>query len=421
MKVQLLKAVGIVGVSLVASASAQAATNVWTGATSSDWNNAANWDPQQVPAATDVAKFTKAATVTPPADFAGVLWVSEAAVTVNAGVDAEFSLKLGAKSDTKSSLTKTGAGTLTLHPYRGMNFGTITVSAGGVDFAGNGEEAPGAFDKLVVAANAKVRVVDSPIATRHGAVQHGGYVSSNARPEGYTDSYYKYFSSGNSAFADQVWDTWFCCTTRVSRVYVPNGPDHPLLYQNLGTPDVLLAKQAPTAIFHRAIVLSETSTSGLLTIQSGANNSGVMTSVFRDGECFWNAQWQNKYSKAVSTPLGWHELKTIHWSEAINYGWKVSWQAFTRDPLVRGDSGRITEDVLWLGVCFNAIDLKAGGEIAVDEYTNPGKYYVSSIYVADKAGNHTDYFGKGYLYYDETDKKLPTSLASKYFTVINNG
>ena len=360
-----LKAVGTVCFGLFAAVSVQAATNVWTGAASSDWNVAANWDPQRVPAATDIAKFTKAATVTPPADFMGVLWVSEAAVTVNAGVDAEFSLKLGATSDTKSSLTKTGAGTLKLHPYRGMNFGTITVSAGEVDFAGNGEEAPGAFDKLVVAANAKVRVVDSPIATRHGAVQHGGYVSTNAKPEGYDNAYYTYFSSRNSAFADLVWDTWFCCTTQVSRVYVPNGPDHPLLYQNLGTPDVLLAKQAPTAIFHRAIVLSETSTSGLLTIQSGANNSGVMTSVFRDGECFWNAQWQNKYSKAVSTPLGWHELKTIHWSEAINYGWKVSWQAFTRDPLVRGDSGRITEDVLWLGVCFNAIDLKAGGEIAI--------------------------------------------------------
>lgn len=344
---------------------AQAETVVWTGTADSDWSKPANWEPQKVPAAADVAKFTQTATVTPPADFGGVLWVSEAAVTLKADVDAEFSLRLGATNGTKSAVTKTGKGTLKLHPYRGMNFGTVTVSAGEVDFAGNGEEAPGAFDKLVVAADAKVRIIDSPITTRHGAVQHGGYVSSEAKPEGYDKSYYLYFESDDSTFADTVWDTWFCCTTRVSRVYVPQGPDHPLLYQNLGTPDVLLATKAPTAIFHRAIVLSETSTSGLLTIQSGDNGSGVMTSVFRDGVNLWHAQWKNTYSKTVSTPLGWHELKTIHWSEASFYGWKVSWQAITRDPLVRGDSGRITEDVLWLGVCFNAIDVKAGGEIAI--------------------------------------------------------
>ena len=354
----------VAGILLLANLSGRAETVVWTGAASSDWNQSANWTPQQVPAATDVAKFTKPATVTVPADFGGVLWVSEAAVTLKADVDAEFSLRLGATDGTKSAVTKTGTGTLKLHPYRGMNFGTVTVSAGTVAFAGNGEDAPGAFDKLVVAADAKVRVVDSPIATRHGAVQHGGYVSSKALPEGYDKAYYFYFESGDSAFADTVWDTWFCCTTRVSRVYVPQGPDHPLLYRNLGTPDVLLATQAPTAIFHRAIVLSETSANGLLTILSGDNNSGVMTSVFRDGVNLWHAQWQKKYSKTVSTPLGWHELKTIHWSEA-SYGWKVSWQAITRDPLVRGDSGRITEDVLWLGVCFNAIDVNAGGEIAI--------------------------------------------------------
>lgn len=169
---------------------AQAETVVWTGMVDSDWSQPANWEPQKVPAAADVAKFTQTATVTPPADFGGVLWVSEAAVTLKADVDAEFSLRLGATNGTKSAVTKTGTGTLKLHPYRGMNFGTVTVSAGEVDFAGNGEEAPGAFDKLVVAADAKVRIIDSPITTRHGAVQHGGYVSEEAKPEGYDKSYY---------------------------------------------------------------------------------------------------------------------------------------------------------------------------------------------------------------------------------------
>ena len=375
---------------LFAGMSAQAGTNVWTGAASSDWNEASNWEPRQVPAATDVAKFTKVATVTPPATFAGVVWVSEAAVTLNANDAAEFSLRLGAKSDSKSSVTKTGSGKLTIHPYRGMNFGTITVSAGEVDFAGNGEEAPGAFDKLVVATDAKVRVVDSPIATRHGAVQHGGYVSTKAKPDGYNNDYYTYFSTADSAFADQLWDTWFCCTTRVSRVYVPQGPDHPLLYKNLGTPDVLLASRAPTAIFHRAIVLSESSTSGLLTILSGDNNSGVMTSVFRDGISFWNASWKSAYSKSVSTPLGWHELKTIHWSEAQNYGWKVSWQAFSRDPLVLGDSGLITEDVLWLGICFNAIDLKTGGEIAIADGQALGVALAENLSLAGVVTSESD-------------------------------
>src|SRR5262245_5837476 len=35
--------------------SSSAATITWTGAVSSDWNNATNWSPQQVPTSTDTA------------------------------------------------------------------------------------------------------------------------------------------------------------------------------------------------------------------------------------------------------------------------------------------------------------------------------------------------------------------------------
>lgn len=337
-------------------------TNEWRGASGAAWGEPANWSLQRVPAATDWVKFTTAVTVAPPADFTGVFWVSGAKVAATVSETTRFSLKL---DGTDAGFTKSGAGVLTVQPCRGVNPGTVTVASGEMDFAGNGEEAPGAFDKLSVAAGAKARVVESPIATRHGAIQHGGYSTGTLLPEGFTTPYYNWYTSGNSAMADYIWDSWFCCSTRVSRVYVPEGFEKPLLYKNLGTPAELLAFPDATVIFHRAIILGETPKAGHYTIQSGGDGSGVMTSVFLDGDCWWSAYWKSTYDKNYTISRGWHELKTTHWAEGKTYGWKVGWQAFSRTSSVPEDSGRITEDMLWLGVCFNAIDLAAGGEIAI--------------------------------------------------------
>ena len=67
-----------------------AVTNVWTGASSGTWTDPANWDTHAVPAADDIAVFTGAATVAPPADFRGCIrnmGAGELTVSVSADVE----------------------------------------------------------------------------------------------------------------------------------------------------------------------------------------------------------------------------------------------------------------------------------------------------------------------------------------------
>ena len=70
--------------------------NVWQGpATGGDWNANDNWSLAAPPSGERCfAKFTSSATVTPPADFVGVLWVSGNGVAVTADVPASASFAL---------------------------------------------------------------------------------------------------------------------------------------------------------------------------------------------------------------------------------------------------------------------------------------------------------------------------------------
>ena len=198
---------GVVAALLAGGASARGDTNVWTGAAQADWQTASSWSLGRVPNADDWAKFETAADVKPPSDFGGVVWIDGAQVSVTVEAATRFAVKL---SGADASLTKRGLGVLTVSPVRGVNPGTVAVAQGELDFAGNGNEAPGAFDRLVVAAGATARVTESPIETRHGAVIHGGYASKDELPDGFeTREYYYWFSSRLTTMSlyDFMWDT----------------------------------------------------------------------------------------------------------------------------------------------------------------------------------------------------------------------
>ena len=139
---------------------------VWTGAASSEWDNAGNWLDGVRPGNNDVVLFRSDASVSPSDSFCGVLQL-EGAVVVTAFVSgtSDMTLRLTSSSAGVPSFVKRGNGSLVLRVARGINPGTVTVAEGAVDFAQNASGEPGAFDRIVIAAGASARVVDSPFAT----------------------------------------------------------------------------------------------------------------------------------------------------------------------------------------------------------------------------------------------------------------
>ena len=109
---------------------------VWTGAASSEWDNAGNWMDGVKPGKSDVAVFRSDASVSPPDTFDGVLQL-EGPVTVTATVSAPagFALRSVSSSAGAPSFVKRGSAVLKLRPCRGMNRGMVTVAEGSVDFS----------------------------------------------------------------------------------------------------------------------------------------------------------------------------------------------------------------------------------------------------------------------------------------------
>ena len=358
---------GVVAALLAGGASARGDTNVWTGAAQADWQTASSWSLGRVPNADDWAKFETAADVKPPSDFGGVVWIDGAQVSVTVEAATRFAVKL---SGADASLTKRGLGVLTVSPVRGVNPGTVAVAQGELDFAGNGNEAPGAFDRLVVAAGATARVTESPIETRHGAVIHGGYASKDELPDGFeTREYYYWFSSRLTTMSlyDFMWDTYFACPSdaRCSAVVVPEGDAKALAYEHRLTPAYLLEQKKQMMMLTRALLLVETPLSGSYFLKNGTGG-GAMSAWFVDGvkmgDLSWGSAAATEYKRTFST--GWHELAFSLWGES-DYGWKENWLRFSRTSPADGESGLLTEDNLWLGVCFNVIDLSEGGSLVI--------------------------------------------------------
>ena len=64
---------------------------------------------------------------------------------------------------------------------------------------------------------------------------------------------------------------------------------------------------------------------------------------------------------------------------------------------------------------------KLTGTLSLNQYTPSGKYLIYHVSLSDKADNSSIYYGKAYPYYNSGAADcLPSTLASKSFTVINN-
>ena len=97
----------------------------WTGGVSSEWNEAGNWKDSALPGSGDVAYFNIDASVSPPASFAGVLWVEgKVSVTATMAEAGSFALRLTSGSDGDPSFVKRGSAALKLRAWRGLNRGT---------------------------------------------------------------------------------------------------------------------------------------------------------------------------------------------------------------------------------------------------------------------------------------------------------
>ena len=379
----------VVSIAVFLSAlAAQAAENVtpavcvWTGAASSEWDNSGNWMDGVKPGNSDVAVFRSDASVSPPDTFDGVLQL-EGPVTVTATVSAPagFALRSVSSSAGAPSFVKRGSAVLKLRPWRGMNRGMVTVAEGSVDFSSAGMDAPGAFDVVVVRAGASARVVDSPFETRHGVAVKAGFMSFNADclPSGFggfddgrTDAYY-YFSGdlaeeGNESqtLADRLeymWDTDFSLTTCVKRCFVPTDA-LPALCGTNSMPQEIFAAQFQTVTYTRAIVLSENGSAIRRKIQNGTGG-GTMSAWVLDGETFARCSWGGyRYDKSAEISRGFHSLNVSLWSES-SYGWKQNWATLSRDPANCSDSGYMTPDVFWFGVCCNALTVEEGAELTI--------------------------------------------------------
>lgn len=361
---------------------------VWTGAASSEWDNAGNWLDGVRPGNNDVALFRSDASVFPPDSFCGVLQL-EGAVVVTAFVSgtSDMTLHLASSSAGVPSFVKRGNGSLVLRVARGINPGTVTVAEGSVDFAQNASGEPGAFDRIVIAAGAFARVVDSPFATRHGVAVKAGFMSfeASALPEDFggfsnngNESYY-YFAGGSGSKGleagnetqsladrlDYMWDTSFSLTTLVERCFVST-ETLPALCGTNSMPQELFSAQQQTVTYTRAIVLSENANAIRRTIQNGTGG-GSMSAWVLDGAEFARCTWGGvRYDKSVSLSRGFHALNVSLWSEC-KYGWKQNWTTLSRKPIHRDDTGCLTPDVLWNGVCCNALTVEAGATLTIAE------------------------------------------------------
>lgn len=161
----LVAAVGILGLLPLF-----AAEKAYTG--SGVWSEPSSWNPVGVPESGDRVVFDGAATIAPPASFAGVMSVKGGTLTLVVAEDLSLTLAVA----TGASLEKTGQGVLKVKPCPCAEAGFVTggeiaVREGKVQFSGRGRsDAPGFFGPLVIAAGAEAEIVDSPRTGRHGGL-----------------------------------------------------------------------------------------------------------------------------------------------------------------------------------------------------------------------------------------------------------
>ncbi len=350
MKTAALKA-GVLCAAACCAAALFGETVSWTGgAGDGAWTTAGNWDGGVLPAASDTARFARSASVTPSADFAGTLYVTNA--TVEIAVAADETRAFSTSLDVGATLVKDGEGLLTLRAAPACHSaGGISVKAGRVAFAGNGEfEAPGAFGPLSVAAGASVEIADSPAADRHAVVVRAAKETLDFA--GFTAG-----ASTSSAFEE----TWAAMGAdgRDRWIHRPDGVEtfHLQENQTVDASPFYSTNDHYTALSRTLLVLPEAArVSPCMYVDDYGQ-------VRCDGKNWGDAQTNRRvYLGSRRLGAGWHALDVayheIYGSHFLNLD--LTSTAFPTTT-------KLGPDLLWKGVCFTSISLDAGATLSIPD------------------------------------------------------
>ena len=332
-------------------------TRTWTGAAGdSAWMTPANWSSASVPNPGDTVAFTNTVTVTPPADFAGVLYAKNATVTLVVDDDAAAARAFSTALDTGAKLVKDGAGALTLRAAPGYYPGGIQVKAGSVTFAGNGAfAAPGMFGSLSVANGAVVTVSSSPAADRHGVVvraQKWEKTFDEAADE------FKNRVSTATAYAE-TWDALGASDMERDRwIHRPDGVSTFHLKGNQTVAEPFYVTNTCYIALSRALVaFPETAR---VKPWFSVDNFGRLAC---DG-----TNWKTSYSVcsdwlgARKLAAGWHALDTAFYEHTGSH-----WLDVRLISPVLPKHTYLGPDLLWKGVCFTDLKLEAGATFTVED------------------------------------------------------
>ena len=380
------------------AASAFAVDYTWTGnAGNAQWESSGNWNPSGgYPDRDDVAIVSDAVTLTPPASFAGTLRVG-AAVKVTLAVSSSVTFKLLLPTE-GSVLEKTGVGSLTVSHAYGVAKGTLVAAAGKVCLQGNGgQEAPGAFNEIVVKSGASAEVVNSPIATAHGIVYRVGKRSSKVQwgvGRGYGVFYDDALTHAEFVVGwDPSSESYFNPNAQGFPVetacYVPT-EGRPALYLRNGVPSPYDSSESyygsgglgAVVYLVRGIVLNETASPRKNYIVPQGYDAKICYSLFCDGVVAARSDpvdsrfcdyYKDEYKGGVpldkplttSGALGWNAVDFLVENEFDTYGRMNSYPQYLCESLVEGGHERLVPGVLWCGACCNSCTVESGATLTV--------------------------------------------------------
>lgn len=355
MKTASMKA-GVLGAAVCCAAALWGETTLtWTGAAGDNaWTTLANWSAPAVPVSDDTAIFTNTVTVTPPADFAGVLYVTNATVTLVVDDDATAARAFSIALDIGAKLVKDGAGALTLRAAPGYYPGGIQVNAGSVTFAGNGAfAAPGMFGPLSVASGAAVTVADSPAADRHGVV-----VRAEKWDKSFADAWQDFSNRvvTATAFAD-TWDALGASGSERDRwIYRPDGVSTFHLKDNQTVAEPFYATNTCYVALSRALIAIPAS--ARVAPRISVDDFGLLVC---DG-MNWSAIYSNKSEWLGTRRLaaGWHALDAAYYEHTGDHRLDVR---LASPSLPRHTY--LGPNLLWRGVCFTDLKLDASATFTV--------------------------------------------------------
>lgn len=341
----------------------------WTGAAGdNDWSNGANWGGT-APGDSDTAIFPIAATVTPPATFIGLIRVNGSeCLTVDITTDTRFSLALGTAdfTDTGASFRKIGQGKLTLQANSGINPGTVTIAEGSVAFAGNGDVAAGAFDRVVIESGVTATVVESPIASRHGYAYRIGKAAAG------TDAN-DFYKNGDVPNLVSRYTDWLYVNSDLAKYAGTHTvAEDVAAFDQSAAPMSVYANydnQPGVVVYYRGLFLSDIADTStwMLTMTKG-NTSAIRMGFNSKVVCSaWPSGDKPTSSFSASVRRGWNALTFADYADLRYWG---TWSRGMAFNLVcsspeEGDDGVLSGGKLWSGVCFTSLQVASGASLSL--------------------------------------------------------